>query len=86
MVPLMMHNVISLPVPSQPGAQLLARAAKQPAGVNPACTSYAKDTKLFFLLLVQNALGHTCFYIIGGGFSQVPEARVKPNVSLNSKG
>lgn len=48
MVPLMMHNVISLPVPSQPGAQLLARAAKQPAGVNPACTSYAKDTKLFF--------------------------------------
>lgn len=39
-----------------------------------------------FLLLVQNALGHTCFYVIGGGFAQAPEARAKPNMALHSQG
>ena len=91
MVPLMTLDVVSLPVPSQPAAQrpweLLARAANSPLGSTlPAPPVPRIKSNFFFLLLVQNALGHTCFYIIFGGFAQVPAARAEPNVGLNSKG
>lgn len=63
-MPLMMCSVTSLPVPPQPGAwrpqELLAKAAN---------TMVLRIRSNFvFLLLVQNAFRHTCFYMIIGSF------------------
>lgn len=74
MVPLMMHNIISLPVPSQPGArhpwELLARAANSPLGSNlPAPPMPRIKSNFFFCFLVQNAFRHTYFHVIVGGFA-----------------